>query len=219
MSLGRIISWGIVGILTLVPINWIRLWITGEVPKDATISQFLIGTLICWALAGGVAYFLLVSARGIKRRKEREALALQQMLEQPLTEIRPNKAIIKPGEKAYAAVQAELMEVQTVGYSGNTAGLSVRIAKGVTVRTGGIRAKAIKGMGSAASGELVITDSRVLFSGDRKSFAISLSQLLSATNYSDGFGFSDNKKTYTLTTSNDADRLKFAVALQKVLHA
>jgi hypothetical protein len=219
MSLGRIATWGIVGILALVPINWIRLWISGEIPKDATISQFLIGTLICWVLAGGVAYFLIVSARGIKRRKEKEALALQQMLEQPLTEVRPNKAIIKPGEKAYAAVLAELMEVQTVGYSGNTAGLSVRIAKGVTVRTGGIRGKAVKDMVSAASGELVITDTRVLFAGDRKSFAIPLSQLLSATNYSDGFGFSDSKKTYTLMTSNDADRLKFAVALQKVLHA
>lgn len=219
MSLGRIITWGIVGILALVPINWIRLWINNEAPKDATLSQFLIGTIICWGLAGGIGYFLVVSARGIKRRKEKDALALQQMLEQPLTETRPNKAIIKPGEKAYAAVLAELMEVQTVGYSGNTTGLSVRIAKGVTVRTGGIRGKAVKGMVSAASGELVITDSRVVFSGDRKSFAIPLTQLLSATNYSDGFGFSDNKKTYTLATTNDTDRLKFAVALQKVLHA
>jgi len=218
MSVGRILTWGIAGLLALVPINWIRLWVAGDIPKDSTFSQFLIGTSICWTLAAGIGYFLVVSARGIKRRKEKEALALQQMMEQPLTEIRPSKAIIKPDEKAYAAILADLMEVQTVGYSGSTAGVSLRIVKGITVRTGGIRGKAVKSMVSAASGELVITDNRVLFSGDRKSFAIPLSQLLSATNYSDGFGFSDNKRTYTLTTANDADRLRFAVALQKVLH-
>lgn len=218
MSLGRIIGWVLAAFLAFVPLNWIRLWIIGDIPKSATLTEFLVGTLICWALAAGIGYFLVMSARGLKRRKEREAVALQQMLAEPLTEIRPSKAIIKPGEKAYAAVLANLMEVQTVGYSAGTAGVSFRIAKGVTVRTGGIRGKAEKEMVKAASGELVITESRVLFSGDRKSFDIPLAKLLNATNYSDGFGFSDNKKTYTLTTENDADRLKFAVALEKVLH-
>lgn len=218
MSLGRIVAWGLSALLAFIPLNWIRLWVIGDIPKDATLTQFIIGTLICWALAGGLGYFLVVSARGIKRRKEQEAIALKQLQAQPLTEIRPSKALLKPSEKAYAAVLANLMEVQTVGYSAGTAGVSVRIAKGLTVRTGGIRGKAEKGMVNVASGELVITDNRVLFSGDRKSFDIPLGKLLNATNYSDGFGFSDNKKTYTLTTANEADRVKFAVTLEKMLH-
>jgi len=74
-------------------------------------------------------------------------------------------------------------------------------------------------MVSVASGELVITDKRVIFAGDKKSFAIPLPDLLSSTNYADGFGFSDNKNTYTLATNNDRERLVFAATLDKVLRA
>ena len=95
--------------------------------------------------------------------------------------------------------------------------MSVRVAKGVTLRAGAIRGQAVKGMVSVASGELVITDKRVIFSGDKKSFAIPLQNLLNSTNYTDGFGFSDNKTTYTLTTKNDRERMLFVIALNKVL--
>ncbi|GAC1379854.1 MAG: hypothetical protein NVSMB40_19520 [Aquirhabdus sp.] len=104
---------------------------------------------------------------------------MQQLLAQPLTEIRPAKALVKPGEKAYAAVMASLQEVKTVGYSAGTSGISVRVAKGVTLRTGGARGRAVKGMVSVATGELVITDKRLIFAGDSKSFAIPLEDLLS----------------------------------------
>jgi hypothetical protein len=200
-----------------VPFNWIRLWASGDIPKDATITQFLVGSLICWGIAGALGYFLVVSARGIKIRKAKEEQELHQLLAAPLTEIRPSQALVKAGEKAYGAVKASLQEVKTVGYSAGTTGMSVRVAKGVTLRTSGTRGKAVKGLVSVAAGELVITDKRVIFSGDQKSFAIPLDDLLGTTNYSDGFGFSDSKATYTLITSNDRDRLLFAVALNKVV--
>jgi hypothetical protein len=217
MSIGRLSAWAFTAFLALVPLNWIRIWIAGENPKDSTITQFLIGTLICWGIAAALAYFLIVSARGIKLRKQREEKALQTLLEAPLTAIQPRKALVKAGETAYAAVAAELQEVQTVGYSAGTSGVSVRVAKGVTLRTAGTRGKAVKGMVSVASGELVISDKRIIFAGDRKSFAISLEDILSTTNYTDGFGFSDNKTTYTLTTTDEPARLRFSVALEKIL--
>lgn len=218
MSLGRIIGWALVASLICVPLNWVRLWIQNELSKNASTSDFLIGTIVCWALAAGIAYFLTRRHRALKLHGEQEEDFRRRLLAQPLEEIRPNTAIINPGEKAYAAVLANLMEVQTVGYSANTSGVSLRLAKGVTFRTGGMRGRAAKGLVNAASGELVITESRVLFSGDRKSFDIPLIKLLNATHYSDGFRFSDAKKTYMLTTENNADRLEFAVVLEKVLH-
>jgi hypothetical protein len=217
MSIGRIASWAFTVFIALVPINWIRIWVAGENPKDSTLTQFFVGTLICWAIAAGLAYFLIVSARGIKLRKEREEKTLQNLLAAPLTAIQPKKALVKAGETAYASVASELQEVQTVGYSAGTSGVSVRVAKGVTLRTAGTRGKAVKGMVSVASGELVITDKRIIFAGDRKSFAISLEDILSTTNYTDGFGFSDSKTTYTLTTTDEPARLRFRVALEKVL--
>lgn len=217
MSIWRFLSWAFVALMGFVPLNWIRLWVAGDIPKDATITQFFVGTLICWGIAGALGYFLVVSARGIKIRKAKEEQELQQLLAAPLTEIRPSQALVKAGEKAYGAVKASLQEVKTVGYSAGTTGMSVRVAKGVTLRTSGTRGKAVKGMVSVATGELVITDKRVIFSGDQKFFAIPLDDLLGTTNYSDGFGFSDSKTTYTLITNDERGRLLFAVALNKVV--
>jgi hypothetical protein len=112
---------------------------------------------------------------------------------------------------------ASLQETKTVGYSAGSTGMSVRVAKGVTLRTSGTRGKAIKGMVSVSSGELVITDKRVIFAGDKKSFAIPLGDLINTTNYNDGFGFSDSKTTYTLTTDDDKARMLFSIALNKIL--
>ena len=210
-------AWAFVAFMGFLPLNWIRLWASGDIHKDATITQLLIDSMICWGIAGALGYFLVISARGIKIRKAKDEQDLQQFLSQPLAEIKPAQALIKAGEKAYAAVMASLQEMQTVGYSAGTTGMSMRVAKGVTLRTSGMRGKALKGMVSVASGELVITDKRVLFAGDRKSFAIPLDDLLNTTNYTDGFGFSDGKTTYTLITSSDRDRARFDVALNKVL--
>jgi hypothetical protein len=200
-----------------MPINWIRLWAIGETAKGSSLSEFLIGTLICWGIAGALGYFLVISARGIKIRKAKEEEEFQQLLAAPLTEIRPAKALLKADEKAYGSVMASLQETKTVGYSAGSTGMSVRVAKGVTLRTSGTRGKAIKGMVSVSSGELVITDKRVIFAGDKKSFAIPLGDLINTTNYNDGFGFSDSKTTYTLTTDDDKARMLFSIALNKIL--
>lgn len=217
-SIGRLLSWIIVVFLFLVPVNWFRLWFVGDIPKSSTLGEFLIGTLICWGISAGLGYFLIVSARGIQLRKAKDEQAMQELLDQPLTEINPKQALLKSGEKAYGSVFARLQEVQTVGYAGGSSGVSVRVAKGLTLRTGGMRAHAVKGAVIVASGEIVITDQRVLFAGDRKSFDIPLESLLNVTNYTDGIGFHDNKKTYTFLTDKDRDREVFMIALNKVLH-
>ncbi|HEU0189620.1 MAG TPA: hypothetical protein VFQ97_06435 [Gallionella sp.] len=217
ISIGRLLSWIIVVIFFLIPVNWFRLWFVGDIPKSSTLGELLIGTLICWGVSAGLGYFLIVSARGIKLRKAKDEQAMQELLAQPLTEIKPKQALLKSGEKAYGSIFASLQEVQTVGYSGGTSGVSLRVVKGLTVRTGGIRAHAVKDAVIVASGELVITDRRVLFAGDRKSFDIPLESILNVNNYSDGFCFHDSKKTYTLITDNDRDRMVFAIALNKVI--
>jgi hypothetical protein len=218
MSIGRMLSWAVAVIAILIPFNWIRLWVIGDIPKSSTLTQFVSGTLILWAFGCGLAYFLIVSARGIKIRKAKDDQTMRELLAQPLTEIRPAQALLKSGEKAYGAVMASLQEVKTVGFSAGTTGMSVRVAKGLTIRSSGTRGRAVKGVVNVASGELVITDKRVIFAGDRKSFSILLEDLLNVTNYTDGFGFNDNRSSYTLITNNERDRAVFAITLEKVLH-
>lgn len=217
MSKTRIVVWAFVAFVGLMPLNWLRLWATDGLSEGATFGSLLIGALVCWAIAGGVGFFLVVSARGIKRRQQLEEQELQELLSQPLVEIKPARALLKTGEKAYGAANAGLHELKTVGYSAGSKGISVRVAKGVTLRSGGMRGKAEKGVVQVATGELVITNERVIFAGDMKSFVIPLDSLLNTTNFSDGIGFSDNKTTYTLSIENSKERMVFAAIVDKVL--
>lgn len=78
---------------------------------------------------------------------------------------------------------------KVVGYTGKSAGVSVRIAKGVSVRTGGSGGKAIRNnVRMFNQGDLIITNKRVLFIGkdDRFEFLvnkISTTKLLDRTSF------------------------------------
>jgi hypothetical protein len=217
MTIGRLLAWCVVVFTATMPFNWARLWIVGDVPSGGSFSGFLTGTLICWGITGGLICFLIGSARGRKRMQAAAAKAVQEIVNQPLTEIRPTQVLLKAGEKAYASVRASLHELKTLGFKAGTRGISVRVAKGVTLRTSGSRGRAVKGSIRIASGELVVSDKRVIFAGDHKSFAIPLGSLVNVTTYSNGFGFHDERSTHVVTVESNNDRLVFDAVLNKVL--
>lgn len=192
----------------------VMILLSGLMTAAATSISSALPSLL---IGGGWCFYLYYVAGKGKHIEKAEALALEHAMAQPLTQIKPQQALLKPDEKAYGAIAAQLMEEKTVGYSAGTQGVSFKVAKGLTLRSSGTRAKAVKGVVAVANGELVITDKRVIFAGDRKSFAIANDDLLNTTNYSDGFGFTDGNKTYTLTTAKGSDHTMFAVAVHKVL--
>lgn len=215
--MGRLLAWGFAVLMFGVPLNWVRLWKIGDIASSATLSQFIIGTLVCWGLCGATVFLLFWTAKSNKAKAASDQQELEELLTRPLTPIRPRQAIIKPDEQAYASINANLQGTGTVGYKAGSSGVSVRVAKGITLRSGGSRRTAIKGAVTIASGELVVTDKRVVFAGDKKSFVIPLADLINTTNYIDGFGFSNEKATYTLVTSGGSERILFASTLDKLL--
>ena len=100
----------------------------------------------CWSVAGRwrSGLLLIVSARGIRMQQARTASHLQQLAGGEIAPVRPLKALLKPRENAYAAVTAELKAVKTTGFTAGTTGISVRVAKGDSVRTSGTRGGATK---------------------------------------------------------------------------
>lgn len=72
------------------------------------------------------------------------------------------------------------------------------MAKGVSIGTGGGRSRAIKENLIVANGEFVITNKRIIFAGDRKSFESTLYKLTSFETYADGIVFHIDTKSYTL---------------------
>jgi len=217
MSIGRLLAWCVVALTAAIPLKWARLWIVGEAPGNNSDSDFLIATLICLGISTGLACFLVASARDQRRKRAAAAEAMQEIVNRPLTEISPTQALLKAGEKAYASAHASLHEPMTLGFTFAASGISMRINKGVTLRASGTRDSAVKGLTRVASGELVVSDQRVIFAGDNKSFAVPLRNLVDVTTYTDGFGLHDERATRILAIESTNDRMLFGAVLNKLL--
>jgi hypothetical protein len=224
----RFFAWLLAGFLLIAPLNWARLGMAGDLPSGTTLTQTLTIAAAFWLVGGLLAYFLLVSARKAKLKNAviakatqeqaaNETRFLQQLAAGDLIEMTPSRVVVKSGEKAYASIAASLHEIQTVGFSAGTSGVSVRVAKGITLRSSGTKGKAVKDLVTVASGELVVTDQRIIFAGDNKSLSIGLENLLQVTPHTDGFTFADNRSNYTFSAPKGQSLEIFRVTLNKVL--
>ena len=79
----------------------------------------------------------------------------------------------------YAAPAATFKDKEkVVGYTGRSAGASVRVAKGLTVRTGSSGGTPIRDtIRSYCVGDLIVTNKRVVFIGKDDSFDFSISKV------------------------------------------
>lgn len=79
---------------------------------------------------------------------------------------------------------------QKVQYVGGYAGVSVRVMKGVYLRSGGSRGERIstEHLEKADTGSLGITDKHLYFKGVVKAFRIPLKKIVSVEQFSDGIG-------------------------------
>jgi hypothetical protein len=116
-----------------------------------------------------------------------------------LPNIQPTGLILQKGEIAHLEELGNLLEEKVIkrGYVGGSQGLSFRIAKGITYRVGASKGQLVSetAMVPASTGRLVITDRRVVFSGDRKSFNIKLDSILNIEMYTDGLNITDSRGT------------------------
>lgn len=93
-----------------------------------------------------------------------------------------NDVITSKGEIVYWSEPSVLLEEKIVRrrFEGGSQGLSFRISKGISYRIGGFRGHSIgeSGVISTSCGDLIITNRRIFFRGDRKSFDIKYDRLL-----------------------------------------
>lgn len=81
-------------------------------------------------------------------------------------------------------------------YEGGSQGVSFRVAKGVSYRVGGQRGHSVSEIGivPVSTGELVVTNQRVIFRGDGKAFAIKLDKILDIQVFANMVQLSENNK-------------------------
>ncbi len=107
---------------------------------------------------------------------------------------RPN-FLLQRGEIICWIEPSALEEVKVVGrrYEGGSSGVSFRVARGVRFNVGRQRGHSVSETAAVttSTGELVITNKRLAFLGDRKSFAIFFEKLLEIQPATNGIKFSD----------------------------
>lgn len=106
--------------------------------------------------------------------------------------------LLKNGEICYFYEVSELIEEKTVSTRvGGYSGVSVRVAKGVTLHTGGSRGHTLKHAEKTITdtGMLVITNKRIIFSGQKKTISIPYSKVVVIIKYDDAITVSRTGKT------------------------
>ncbi len=113
--------------------------------------------------------------------------------------VQTTNLIMQKGEKAYWIESAILAEEKVLrrNFEGGSRGVSFRIMKGVSYRVGGFRGHSVSetGVVAVSNGDLIITNQRIIFRGDNKSFAVKLDKLLDVQLFTNGLHFSENNRS------------------------
>lgn len=96
---------------------------------------------------------------------------------------------------AYISENVVFAEVRTkTTYEGSSKGVSVRVMKGVTVRSGAFKGKPVVNttLQEIDTGKLIITNQGLYFSGNLKKFRVKYKDIMEFTPYPDGIGIVKN---------------------------
>ena len=111
----------------------------------------------------------------------------------------PPNIFFKKNERPLWVEPAVLYEEVVVDrrYEGGSQGVSFRIAKGVNWRVGSTRGRLVSEKCNVPvdEGQFVITDQRLIFNGDIKSFDTNLTKIISVNIHPDGMTYSQSNRT------------------------
>lgn len=123
------------------------------------------------------------------------ALRRYQLRHDALQSITVTNVLLQNCETAYWAEFGDLYEEKVVSrkYEGGSRGASIRVAKGVSFRVGGHRGQLVTESASVpvSTGQLIVTNQRMIFAGDKKSFATSYKKIINLETKVNGLRFGE----------------------------
>lgn len=128
-----------------------------------------------------------------------------------LPEIAIGNLILKDGEICHYADRGYTFEDKTVttGYTGKSSGVSIRIMKGLTYRTGGSGGKAIREtQRTKYNGTLCLTNMRVIFVSTKESFDKPLNKITALIDAKDGVIIQTGSKSYSIIIPTHSEFVK-----------
>lgn len=124
---------------------------------------------------------------------------------QPLPMVLAPGLILQPGEICHVAekVQSAKPKQVTLGYTGRSAGASVRVMPGLTLHSGGSRGRPIRGtVLEKHDGTLYVTNRRIVLNSEKYGFSKPFSSLTSYELYKDGLQLQFGSTAYLALTWN-----------------
>ena len=178
------------------------------------VERPLISSLLLM-LYGSIAYYCaLPMTRHGKAKKEKESAAkklLDEKIAYQLETIKrgekpttiPKSAILRENEIAHFSAAAVLMEEKTIGYEANNTSVRIRLTNSVSAGKGNIKGKAIRKIIPVSNGELVITNLRIVFAGEVKSFEIPFQKLTNFHSIDGGLLFHIGSKSHMVRIASE----------------
>lgn len=194
------------------------------VEKNSDVGAGVLGIFILLSPIIFIIWFYRLRKKTKVAKERQEKLKKQEMLDKVLEEIKNTdlkpvnnaKAILKNGEEAYSAVPATLYELVSKGTNFKGANVRVRVAKGVSIGLGGGKATPDKHFSAVATGQFIITNQRVVFAGDKKSFEIKFGNLTYFDKGYDYITFHAGTRNHTIGMDNMIVQISEAI-LNKLL--
>lgn len=172
-------------------------------------SNNLLGLLLCGFIALVLLNSIIKSNKKIQEtvviRDEQRKTLLTLLENYPKCVIQSPSIVLRQNESAYLEQMVALLITQNkiVGSSGRSSGASIRVAKGVYLRSGGSRSQRIyKDVTTRYTGSLSITNQRIAFMHSQKAFEIPLEKLTNITSSHDTLVLQQANKSYTLELLN-----------------
>ena len=198
----------IVGTLAAI-VDLILVIVSVTVPDDPMWGAVVVLTLV-------VVGLFVSSAKARKAKKAQKARAAAQnrpfMKDSALTLIEQGglpvivgtPVILEEGETAhyYAPAIRSVTKTRVVGHKGGGAGVSVRVAKGVSVRTGGGSSQNVRSdVTDDFTGAVILTNRRLVFLHNQAGFECKLSSVSALTPLSDSILIQSGSKSYQLSVA------------------
>lgn len=100
-------------------------------------------------------------------------------------------------------------KIITTGYTGKSSGISIRVMKGLTYRTGGSGGKAIREkQRTTYTGKLYITNKRVIYSSNNECFDKTFDKITSVTEVNDGIILQIGSTSYSIILNTHTEFVK-----------
>lgn len=198
----------IVGTLAAI-VDLVLIIVSVSVPEDSMWGAVVILTIVVAGL-----FFSSTKARKTKKaQKERAATQSRPFMEDSaltlieqggLPTIVGTPVVLEEGEAAhyYAPAIRFVTKNRIVGHTGGGAGVSVRVAKGVSVRTGGGSSQNVRSdVTDDFTGAVVLTNRRLVFLHNQAGFECKLSSVSSVTPLTDSILIQSGVKSYQLSVA------------------